>query len=69
MGKSSKQGREVPHLAEQRVIQAVLDMRSQGLSLRQIARFLSQSGVPTKCRGKSWHPQMVNRILDGSEES
>jgi hypothetical protein len=58
----------IPHQGEQKVIDAVLEMRKQGLSLRQIARFLSKVGVPTKQRGVSWHPQMVKRLLarDGS---
>jgi IS30 family transposase len=52
-----------PHMAEKRVIKTIMDMRAQGMSLRQIAQFLSQIGVPTKCRGKSWHPEMIKRIL------
>ncbi len=63
-GQKRQQGRGVPHLGERRVIDAALGLRAQGLSLRQIARFLSQIGVPTKCRGKSWHPEMVERILE-----
>lgn len=51
------------HSGEERVISAVLDMRKQGLGLRQIASFLSKIGVPTKRRGKTWHPEMVKRIL------
>jgi len=38
-------------------------MRQSGMTLRQIARFLSEIGVPTKNRGKKWHPEMVNRII------
>ena len=57
------------HLAESRVIKAVDELRSQGLSLRQIAKFLDQIGVPTKCRGKKWHPEMVKRLLAISNTS
>ena len=53
----------VPHQAEQRAVDAILEMASQGLGLRQIAKVLNQMKVPTKCRGKSWHPEMVKRIL------
>lgn len=54
----------VKHAGEERVISAVLDMRAQGLSLRQIAALLSKIGVPTKRKGNSWHPEMIKRILD-----
>lgn len=30
---------------------------------RQIAKFLTKIGVPTKRRGVSWHPEMVKRLL------
>lgn len=53
----------VSHKAEQRAVAAILEMSAQGLSLRQIAKVLNQMKVPTKCRGKSWHPEMVKRIL------
>ena len=45
------------------MIRAVIEMKQTGMSLRQIAGFLSEIGVPTKNRGKAWHPQMVTRIL------
>ncbi len=53
---------------EQKVITAVKQMREQGLSLRQIAKNLSAMGVPTKCAGKKWHPEMVKRMLEASEK-
>lgn len=53
----------VSHQAEQRAVDAILEMSAQGLSLRQIAKVLNQMKIPTKCRGKSWHPEMVKRIL------
>ena len=56
-------------MAEARVVKAITDMRSQGMSLRQIAAVLSQIGVPTKCRGRGWHPQMVARILKPTPNS
>jgi hypothetical protein len=57
-------GKATAHLGEKRVINAILELRSQGMTLRQVASFLSQMGVPTKERGHRWHPQMVKRILD-----
>ncbi|MFZ3230215.1 MAG: recombinase family protein [Pseudobdellovibrio sp.] len=56
-------GFETPHLGEQRVIIAAKEMHEQGLSLRKIAQILTKMGAPTKCQGRSWHPEMVNRIL------
>ena len=56
-------GKSKPYIAEQRVINAILGLNAQKLSLRQIASFLDQIGVPTKCRGRKWHPQMIARIL------
>ena len=62
-GLKRTKGRPVKHLNEERVISAIKDMREQGLSFRQIAAFLSKIGVPTKHRGRAWHPEMVRRIL------
>jgi len=63
-GERKSQGKIIRHLGESRIIRAVLEMRESELSLRQIAKFLDTVGVPTKCRGKKWHPQMVKRIID-----
>lgn len=60
-----RQGTVETHLAGKRVIQAVRDLRQQGLGLRQIVSFLTKLGVPTKQRGVAWHPEMVKRILEG----
>lgn len=35
----------------------------EGLSIRQIAKNLSTMGVPTKCNGQKWHPEMIKRLL------
>ncbi len=56
-------GIETPHLGELRVIVAAKEMHDQGLSLRKIAQILTKMGAPTKCQGRSWHPEMVSRIL------
>jgi hypothetical protein len=67
-GEKKRQGKLVTHLAERRVIEAVRDMRRSSLSLRQIARFLTRVGVPTKRRGIAWHPEMVKRLLASIEQ-
>jgi hypothetical protein len=58
----------VLHLGEQRVIQSVRKMFSDGLSYRKICEFLTALGVPTKNRGKKWQPEMVSRLLKTKSE-
>lgn len=53
----------VEHKMEKRTIEAITQMKEEGLSLRAIARCLNQMKVPTKKRGKSWHPEMIRRII------
>ncbi|MEZ4750363.1 MAG: recombinase family protein [Bdellovibrionota bacterium] len=64
-GKQIRSGKVSPHLAELQMIQTIMELRRQGLTLRKIAEVLTSMGVPTKKRGKSWHPQMIKRILQG----
>ena len=64
-GEQYRKGKLVRHLGEVRVGRTVVEMRETGLTLRQIAKFLDHIGVPTKCRGKRWHPELVKRVLDG----
>jgi len=52
----------VEHKTEKRTIDTIIQMKEEGLSLRAIARCLNQMKVPTKKRGKSWHPEMIRRI-------
>jgi hypothetical protein len=56
-------GRMTEFKKEQRIIATVQEMIKLGLSLRQIAKNLSLMGIPTKCNGKKWHPEMVKRIV------
>ncbi len=56
----------VPHLGEQRVIESIRRMSSDGLSYRKICDFLTSVGVPTKNRGKGWQPEMIRRLLTRS---
>jgi len=53
----------VPHQGEQKVIEAIQKMVNDGMSYRKICDFLTSIGVPTKRRGRKWHPEMVSRIL------
>lgn len=46
---------------EQRTIQAIREMASQGMKPPTIAALLRREGVP--CRGKAWHRKTVERIL------
>ena len=63
-GRKVIKGREADHKAERRVVEAISQMKGEGLSLRAIARCLDQMRVPTKNQGKKWHPEMVKRILE-----
>ena len=48
---------------EQFVLQQMKNMRENGSSLCEIARYLVQSGIPTKNGGK-WQSNTVNKILN-----
>jgi len=65
-GQKRQNGGVIAFKAEQKVMNAAKGMKKQGLSLRQIAENLSAIGIPTKCNGHKWHPQMVKRILEGN---
>jgi len=54
----------VEHKTEERTIEAITQMKEEGLSLRAIARCLNQMKVPTKKRGSRWHPEMIRRVLN-----
>jgi hypothetical protein len=62
-GQRKTNGNIIEYKLEQKIIRSVTQMLEQGLSLRQIAKNLSAMGVPTKCNGQKWHPQMVKRLL------
>jgi|GEM_PF-1188256 len=66
-GQKKRRGELLEHKHEQRVIESIKQMKEEGLSLRAIARCLNEMKVPTKCRGKKWHPEMVRRVL-GSDK-
>ena len=56
-------GTIVAHLSEQRVIASVKKMVADGMSYRKVCEFLNSVGVPTKCRGHGWQPEMVRRLI------
>ncbi len=62
-GYRRSKGALVPHLGEQRVIQSVKKMSSDGLSYRKICDFLTNVGVPTKNKARGWQPEMIRRVL------
>lgn len=62
-------GQSEGHKGEHQVIEAVLKLRSKGLSLRDIATAMSRSQFYTKKRAKIWHPYMVSRILTNQKHS
>ncbi len=68
-GKRLQADKEVDFKAEQRVIEMVVGMKAEGLGLRAIARCLTQMKIPTKCQGRSWHPEMVKRVLQGNPQN
>lgn len=45
------------------VRQRIVDLRAEGLSLRAIARVLTEEGVPTARGGKTWHVNVVRQQL------
>ncbi|MBT7567287.1 hypothetical protein HN630_00090 [archaeon] len=65
-GQKMRKGQAVIHQIEQRAVNTIKDLKQEGLSLRKIAKILDQMKIPTKCRGKKWHPEMVKRVLSTS---
>lgn len=57
-----ERGQLVEHVAEQRVLARIHELRTAGLSLRQIATQLEIERLPPK-RGTRWHPETVARII------
>ena len=52
----------VPHPVEQQAIDLARQLRADGMSLRRIARELTDAGFAPR-RGRTWHPAQVARIL------
>lgn len=62
-GYRRERGLLAPYLEEQKIIEAIMKMADGGVSYRKICEFLSTMKVPTKMRGRKWHPEMIRRIL------
>ena len=52
------------HPDEMPALKKLLGMRLKGVSLREIALWLDEQGVPTRRRGNDWHSQVVKLIAD-----
>ena len=51
-------------MKEGEVIAIIEQLRSEGLTLRKIAEVLTRiMKIPTKAKGRKWHPEMIQRIL------
>lgn len=59
---SDKEGRLTPLKREQRAIAIIRELKTRGLSLRQIAAELEQRGVTTKRGNKRWQPRVIARL-------
>ncbi len=63
-GQRRVKGRLRNHERERTVIGVIEKLHAEGMSLRQIATTLQEMGIPTKCKGRRWHPEMVRRVLE-----
>jgi site-specific DNA recombinase len=53
----------VPNIIEQQAVALMLDLRTAGCTLREIALALTQQGIQTKEGGETWTHTAVSRIL------
>lgn len=53
----------IDNLAEQKVIDDILEMRAQGMSFPKIAKALTDRGVPTKRGGAQWNQATINGLV------
>lgn len=65
-GRKSHRVQLIEHKYETQIIGAVIELHNEGLTLRQIANTLTSLRIPTKIRGKAWHPEMIRRILNNT---
>ena len=52
-----------PFKKEERVVKTITELAKEGLSYRRICEILTNMKVPTKNKGRKWHPEMIRRIL------
>jgi hypothetical protein len=55
--------REECRKADSLIAPLILELRSQGLSLRAIAKELTRRGIKTRQENRTWHARQVARIL------
>lgn len=68
-GERIQNGRVVPHLGEQRMIEELRQLRLGGLSFAALAKWLDSRNVPTKNRVGKWDRRTVWEILQRGEGS
>ena len=56
-------GFRVPHLAEQKIIEKIVRLKTQGRSFRNIAEVLNSAGTPSK-RGGQWSKTTVQDVFN-----
>lgn len=57
----------IPHLAEQKVIEKIIRLKTQGKSFRKIAEVLNSDGTPSK-RGGQWSKTTVQDVFNRHKE-
>lgn len=65
-GYANDEGTLVPAPEEQRVISTMRSLHSQGRTIKEIAAYLNELGVPTRY-SKHWHTESVRRTLRRAE--
>ena len=63
-GYANEEGRVATLDSERSILDKMHEMRKDGASLRRIARWLNESGVPTKQGGAKWYPATVSGVLN-----
>jgi site-specific DNA recombinase len=53
------------NLAEREILNLILELRTKGYTLQQIANYLNENNYLSK-RGKSWHQRTVKNVIDNS---
>lgn len=66
-GERTVGGLRIPHQAEQKIIQKILTLKSNGSSYREIAKTLNDNGLPTK-KGGQWSKTTVQEIYQREQE-
>ena len=62
-GYTVRAGKLYQNNEEQKAIKMILNLRSEGKSIREICRHLTAAGIARRKSSLSWHPQVVSNIL------